>query len=84
MADLFQIEKRGYLREGYWADFVLVDLEKSTTVNKDKLLAKCGWSPFEGQTFGSCIDTTVVSGQVAWRKGRLNENVRGQPMKFCR
>ncbi len=84
VADLFQIENRGYLREGYWADFVLVDLKKPTTVNKDDLLAKCGWSPFEGQTFGCSIDTTVVSGQVAWSKGGLNETVRGQPIKFCR
>ncbi len=84
VADLFQVEDRGYLREGYWADFVLVDLDKPTLVTKDDLLAKCGWSPFDRQTFGASVETTVVSGQVAWRKGQLNETTRGRALTFIR
>ncbi len=84
VADLYQIEKRGYLREGYWADLVLVDLEKPTTVKKNGLLAKCGWSPFDGETFSATVETTVVSGQVAWSKGQLNEEARGRALRFNR
>ena len=84
VADLFQIEDRGYLREGYWADFVLIDLNQPNQVKRENLLSKCGWSPFEGETFGSTIDTTVVSGKIAWRRGRLREATRGLPMSFDR
>ena len=84
MADLFQIEDRGYLREGYWADFVLVDLNKPRPVIKDHLLSQCGWSPFAGDTFGASVETTVVSGRVAWRKGRIHEATRGLALSFER
>ena len=84
VADLFQIEDRGYLREGYWADFVLVALDQETQVTKNGLLAKCGWSPFEGQTLGASVKTTVVSGQIAWNQGRINEASRGQALTFAR
>ena len=84
VADLFQIEERGYLREGYWADLVLVDLETPTTVGKDGLLAKCGWSPFEGDVFEATVETTMVSGQIAWNKGQVVENARGQALQFRR
>ncbi|MFP6854316.1 MAG: dihydroorotase [Opitutales bacterium] len=84
VADLFQIEDRGYLREGYWADFVLVDLNKPRPVIKDHLLSQCGWSPFAGDTFGASVETTVVSGRVAWRKGRIHEATRGLALSFER
>ena len=72
------------MRESYWADLVLVDLEKPTPVGKDGLLAKCGWSPFEGDVFEATVETTVVSGQIAWNKGQVVENARGQALQFRR
>ncbi|HCR54410.1 MAG TPA: dihydroorotase, partial [Cytophagales bacterium] len=64
-AILFRIEKRGYIREGYYADLVLVDMDKPWKVEKQNILAKCGWSPFEGQTFNASIHSTWVSGHLA-------------------
>src|ERR1700744_3444136 len=84
VAACFQIEKRGYIREGYWADLVLVDLESPWTVTKDNILYKCGWSPFEGITFQSTIDTTIVSGNVVWDMGKLIEGVNGKRLAFER
>lgn len=84
VADCFQIDRRGYIREGYWADLVLVDLNKPQTVAKNNLLYKCGWSPLEDYTFRSSIHTTIVSGQVAWAQGQVNEAVRGHRMAFDR
>ena len=84
VADLFQIEKRGYLREGYYADLVLVDLKQETPVSKNNLLYKCGWSPFEGHTFRSGITHTFVNGNLAFERGKLHENVRGKRINFLR
>jgi len=81
-AVLFRIEKRGYLREGYFADMVLVDLQKPWTVNKDNILYKCGWSPFEGQPFQSQVDTTLVSGHLAYQQGKFNESRQGKRLTF--
>ena len=78
VADIFGIADRGYLREGYWADLVLVDLEGSTSVSPDTVLAKCGWSPFEGYPFRSEIVTTFVNGEIAWDRGRLTGAIAGQ------
>jgi dihydroorotase len=61
-ADCFQIDRRGYVREGYWADLVLVDTNQPTTVSKQNLLYQCGWSPLEGHTFGATVTHTIVSG----------------------
>lgn len=83
-AQLFQIEKRGFIREGYFADLVLVDRNKSYLVDKEKILSKCKWSPFEGQTFNSSIDTTFINGKIAWSKGNFNENIRGMRLVFNR
>ena len=80
----FQIEKRGFLREGYWADLVLVDLAKPTAVNRENVLSKCGWSPFEGLIFSASIDTTIVSGRVAYEKGKVVEGGVGQRLMFER
>ena len=84
LATCFQIEKRGYLREGYFADIVIANLDKKQTVTKESLLYKCGWSPFEGEEFGSTIETTIVSGNVVWNKGKLIEGTNGQRLSFNR
>ncbi len=84
VARLFAIEDRGYIREGYWADLVLVDLEKPLEVTRQRIWSKCGWSPFEGLTLRSSIDTTIVSGQIAYRDGRVKPNCRGQALTFKR
>lgn len=84
VARCFQIEKRGYLREGYFADLFIADLDKTYTVSKDNLLYKCGWSPFEGQEFHSTIDTTIVSGNIVWHEGKLIEGTNGQRLSFDR
>ncbi|MEI6555479.1 MAG: dihydroorotase [Paludibacter sp.] len=81
-ADLFRIEKRGYIRPGYFADLVLVDANKPWTVAPENLLYKCGWSPFEGTTFDSKIQKTWVNGQLVYNDGIFDENVRGQRLLF--
>lgn len=82
VADLFRIEKRGYLREGYFADLVLVNLNKPTTVTKNNILYKCGWSPFEGHTFKSSIEKTFVSGHLVYDNGTFDESQYGQRLLF--
>jgi dihydroorotase len=84
VADCFQIEKRGYIREGYFADLVLVDLNSSWTVEKNNILYKCGWSPFEGQTFHSKVTHTFVSGHLAYCDGVFDESKKGQRLLFQR
>ena len=83
-ARIFQIAGRGFIREGYWADLVLIDTHKPHTVAKENILYKCGWSPFEGITFKSSIDTTLVNGQIAYAKGKVNNAIRGQRLLFDR
>jgi dihydroorotase len=83
-ARLFEIEKRGYIREGYAADLVLVDPQSPWTVSKENILYKCGWSPLEGQTFQHSIHSTFVNGQLVYHDGKVNEQVRGQRMRFER
>lgn len=80
----FEIEKRGYIREGYWADLVLVDLEKEWEVTKDNLYYKCNWSPFEGHTFKGAVDTTIVSGHIAYANGEFDESQKGMRLTFER
>lgn len=84
VADCFQIEKRGYIRKGYFADLVLVDLNQSYTVDKSNILYKCGWSPFEGFTFHSKITHTFVSGHLVFENGTFDESVKGQRLTFER
>jgi dihydroorotase len=84
VAICFQIDKRGFIREGYWADLVLVDLNSSWQVNKDNILYKCGWSPFDGTTFNSKIKHTIVSGNLAYSDGKLIEGRCGERMAFDR
>ncbi|GAB2997715.1 dihydroorotase [Cyclobacterium sediminis] len=84
VAILFEIENRGFLREGYFADMVLVDLDDSWEVNRGNVLSKCGWSPFEGQKFRSKVTHTIVSGHLAYENGVFNEEKRGERLKFSR
>ncbi|MBT8085530.1 MAG: dihydroorotase [Woeseia sp.] len=84
VADIFGLPERGYLREGYYADLALVDPQKPYTVDASNVLCKVGWSPFEGQTFGSTIDVTVVNGEIVWQDGRLTGAVPGQRLQFAR
>ena len=83
-AILFDIHERGYIREGYFADLVLVDLDNPWVVEKENILAKCGWSPFEGQQFQSAVTHTVVSGHLAYAHGKFDESVLGQRLTFDR
>jgi dihydroorotase len=84
VATCFQVEKRGFIREGYWADLVLVNLNKPWTVSTDNILYKCKWSPFEGTTFQSRIACTMVSGNVVWEDGKLIEGNSGKRLAFVR
>ncbi len=84
VADLYRIEKRGYIKEGYFADLVLVDLNQPETVTKDNILYKCGWSPFEGTTFSSKIITTIVNGNIIYNNGEFNHNIKGKRLFFNR
>ena len=81
---LFNIEDRGYIREGYWADLVLVDIDNPWEVNKSNILYKCGWSPFEKQTFKSQITHTFVSGHLAYEHGHFDESKVGKRLRFNR
>jgi dihydroorotase len=84
VAICFQIEKRGFIREGYHADLVLVNLNKPWQVNKDNILYKCNWSPFEGTTFKSKVVHTIVSGNLAWSEGGFVSDTSGKRMSFER
>ncbi len=80
----FQVEKRGFIREGYWADLVLVDLNKPWTVKKENILYKCGWSPFEGQRFQSAVHATIVSGNLVFEKEKFLAAIPGKRLRFER
>ncbi len=83
-AILFEIEKRGFIREGYFADIVLVNPLKKRRVEKSNILYKCGWSPFEGIEFSHSIDKTFVNGQLVFSEGQIIEGSNGQRLKFIR
>ena len=83
-AILFRIEKRGFIREGYKADLVLVDLNQSWTVEKENILYKCGWSPLEGTTFHSKITHTFVNGNLVFENGKFSEEKFGERLLFER
>lgn len=83
-AILFQISRRGFIREGYFADLVLVDLNKPWTISKENILAKCGWSPFEGVAMRSQVSHTFVSGHLAYTDGKLNDGTMGERLVFDR
>lgn len=83
-ARLFQVDRRGYIREGHHADLVLVDRTAPWVVDRSNLLYKCGWSPFEGQRFGSKVVRTWVNGRVVFADGVVDRSVRGQRLRFDR
>jgi dihydroorotase len=84
VADCFQIEKRGYIREGYFADLVIVDLNSPWTVEKSNILYKCGWSPFEGFSFHSKVKQTFVNGNLIYDNGSFDESKKGERLTFLR
>lgn len=78
----FRIKERGFLEEGYWADLSIVDLNQEWQVRKENILYKCGWSPFEGNTFRGKVQSTIVSGHLAWHEGKFNEAKMGERLLF--
>lgn len=83
-SDVFKIEKRGYIREGFFADLVLVNLQSPWQVSEKNILYKCAWSPFEGSTFHSKITHTFVNGHLAYENGHFNESQKGKRLLFKR
>jgi len=83
-AEIFKVEKRGFIRPGYYADLVLIDTKSSYFVNKSNILYKCGWSPFEGTTFSSSVTHTFVNGNLVFENGRIDERYRGLRLMFER
>ena len=80
----FQLDERGYLDEGLWADVVVVDLEREWTVGPENILYKCGWSPLSGHRFRGKVEHTIVSGHLAWSKGKFDERKWGERLTFRR
>jgi dihydroorotase len=78
----FNIADRGFIEEGYFADLVIVDLEKEWTVDREGLYSKCGWSPFEGHTFKGKVESTIVSGHLAYHHGKFDESKQGERLLF--
>lgn len=83
-AKIFKVEKRGFIKEGFYADLVLVDTDKKWTVDKENVLYKCGWSPFEGVEFSSQVTQTFVNGNLMYNEGVFNEEIKGKRLLFNR
>lgn len=81
-AELFRIDRRGYIRPGYYADLVLIDPQKTWTVEKENILYKCGWSPFEGYTFHHAVTQTFVNGHLVYDNGKIDDDFRGMEVKY--
>jgi dihydroorotase len=84
VAACFQVADRGFIREGYFADLVIVDMEATSSVNKDNILYKCGWSPFEGAVFPAAITHSFVNGQMVYGNNEWNESYKGMRLQFNR
>ena len=85
VAKRFQVKDRGYVREGYYADLAILDIDKPYTVSEENILYKCGWSPFSGKTFNSSIYMTIVNGHIAFKDGQVSENLPfGMQIEFDR
>ena len=84
VAKCFEIKERGFIREGYFADLVMVDMNQSTTVSKENILYKCGWSPLERFTFPAVITNTFVNGHKVYGNGVFDESQWGQRILFNR
>ena len=83
-ADIFGIGERGYIREGYFADLVIVDPDRAQLADSASVLYKCGWTPFEGHEFSATIDTTIINGHIVYRHGKLTGAIAGQQLEFGR
>lgn len=83
-AKIYKIDKRGFIRKGFYADLVLVDLNESQSVTKNNILYKCGWSPFEGTTFSSKITHTIVNGNLIYKEGMFDDKTKGKRLIFNR
>jgi dihydroorotase len=83
-AELFEIDSRGFVREGFYADLVLVDPNLKTNVTKDSLLYKCKWSPLEGTVFCCSVNRTFVNGEIVYENGRIIDNDAAEKLKFKR
>ncbi len=81
-AKLFNVKNRGFIRKNYCADLVVLDPNQNYTVDKNNILYKCGWSPFEGTTFNSVITHTFVNGNLVYHNGKIDESVRGVKIVF--
>lgn len=84
VATAFQVSERGFIREGYFADLVIVDMEAETAVTRDSILYKCGWSPFEGTVFPAAVTHTFVNGEMVYGNGKWNESYKGARLQFNR
>ena len=84
LAILFDVKDRGYIREGYFADLVVVDLEKEFKVVKEDILYKCGWSPFEGTLFKGAVERTLLNGHWAYLEGKVNPISAAEALTFDR
>ncbi len=82
VAQLFRIQKRGFIREGYYADLVMVDINRSYKITQENILYKCGWSPLEGHTLGAYIVSTIVNGHLTYDQGVFDETHKGQRLLF--
>ena len=83
-ARIYSIDKRGFIEKGYHADFVLLNPDAPHTITADCIISKCGWSPFEGETFNWAVEQTWVNGECVYRNGRINEDIRGKALRFNR
>lgn len=83
-AILYKIDRRGFLRENYYADIVIVNTSKNHIVTRENILSKCGWSPFEGYTYRNSIDYTIINGEVVYDNGNFKDDFRGKELKFNR
>ena len=82
-ASIYQIDRRGYIREGFYADLVLINPKEGQTISNGKVLYKCGWTPYDGQQLRNSVTHTFVNGQLAYENGTLHD-VHGMPLHFNR
>ena len=81
-ADLFRVVDRGYIREGYFADLVLIDPNSNWTVSPENILYKCGWSPFEGTEFSHKVQSTFVNGKLIYNQEKISEELNSKRVTF--
>jgi dihydroorotase len=83
-ARIFNINKRGFIEKGLYADFVLLNPDTPHTITTEDIISKCGWSPFEGETFNWAVEQTWVNGECVYKDGKFNDEVRGKALTFNR